>query len=370
MPTSNRSAHTSDGRGPPSFWGRVTVPALATFALAACNPLSSTRGNGQLETVTRALVGDGGEPDGDGGTPGSDGGASSSDGSASPATVLLESVLGTTGMMPWSKLGSSLAVSGDVMVVSSPRATVDGRTNAGAAYVFHRDPATHRWVQAKQLVPHDTSSFSAFGEPLAVDGDTIAAVLPSLRAWNGVLTREAGVYLFGRNVGGPDQWGVVVKLTDPVDLAGGTFASSVALAGDLLFVGAVSATVDGMVMIFERNRGGADHWGKIATIFENDLGAAKGTDEAFGSSLAVDGDNLLIGGPPDRGADEAGDFFWNDNNGAAYLFSRDPVNRDQWSYVARLESPSPDGVLSDKFGRRLTGLSIKGSTHAAVLRAS
>jgi hypothetical protein len=254
-------------------------------------------------------------------------------------------------MMPWSKFGSSLTVSGDVMVVSSPSATVDDVTTAGAAYVFHRDPATRGWVQAKQLVPHDSSSFSAFGHPLALDGDTVAAVLPSLTSWSGF--RQAGVYLFGRDVGGLNQWGAVIKITDPVDLAGGTFATSVALAGDLLFVGAVSATVDGMVMIFERHRGGADHWGKIATIHENDLGAAKGTDEAFGGSLAVDGDNLLIGGPPDRGSDEAGDFFWNDNNGAAYLFSRDPVNRDQWGYVARLESPSPDGVLSDKFGLQL-----------------
>jgi hypothetical protein len=164
--------------------------------------------------------------------------------------------------------------------------------------LFYRDAATNQWSERKQLLPHDTVEFFTFGQALAVDGDTIAITVPS-GTLNSV-SQEAGVYLFGRHEGGPDQWGGIIKITDPIANAGGVFASSVALAGDLLFVGAVSASADGMVMIFERDRGGPNMWGKIATILESDLGSAKGTDEAFGAAVAVDGDNLLIGAPPDR----------------------------------------------------------------------
>jgi hypothetical protein len=260
-------------------------------------------------------------------------------------------MLPTSGATVWSRFGSSMAASGDLLVVAGPSAVVDNDMNEGAAYVFSRDVTSDQWSQQKQLLPSDGSLVEEFAQDVAIDGDTIAVTIASKRAWNG-LVQEAAVYLFERHEGGTDQWGQIAKLTDPVVAQGGDFASSIALAGDLLFVGAVSPLADGMVMVFERNRGGPNAWSQIATILENDLGALKGTDEAFGRSLAVDGDTLLIGAPPDRATSEEGDFFWTNNDGAVYVFNRDPINRDQWLYATRLASSAAAGEW-DNFGSEL-----------------
>lgn len=312
--------------------GRGAVFAFLTLAAAGCGPPPPTDEQRGIEVVARSLT--------------DDGGASATDGGASPVPLVVESKLATTGMTAWSQFGSSLAVDGDVMVSSAPAAMMDDDLNAGAAYVFYRDATTNQWSERKKLVPLDTVGFFTFGQALALNGDTIAVTVPS-GTFNGVV-QGAGIYLFGRDQGGPDQWGVMIRITDPIANEG-VFASTVALAGDLLFVGAVSASAEGMVMIFERDRGGPNMWGKIATILESDLGSAKGTDEAFGAAVAVDGDNLLIGAPPDRNTDEEGDNFWSNNNGAAYLFARDPINRDQWSFVTRLASSAAAGEY-DNFG--------------------
>jgi hypothetical protein len=244
-----------------------------------------------------------------------------------------------------------MAASGDLLVVAGPSTAVDNDSNEGAAYVFSRDVTSDQWSEQKQLLPSDGSSIEDFAQQVAIDGDTIAVTIASKHSWNG-LVQEAAVYLFARHEGGTDQWGQIAKLTDPVVTQGGDFATSIALAGDLLFVGAVSPLADGMVMVFERDRDGPNAWSQIATILENDLGALKGTDEAFGRSLAVDGDTLLIGAPPDRTTSEEGDFFWNNNDGAVYVFNRDPISRDQWRYATRLASSAAAGEW-DNFGSRL-----------------
>jgi hypothetical protein len=329
-------------------WGCRTFLVLLVFAAAGCDLFRPADGYGNLQSVAGSLTTDGGES--------LDGGVSPSDGGAGPGLLVVETKLPTSGMTAWSQFGSSLAVSGDVLVSGAPATVIDGEMYAGAAYVFYRDTATNHWLEQKQLLPHDTLAFFNFGQAVAVDGDTVAVTVPS-GTLNGV-AQEAGVYVFGRLEGGPDQWGGLVKITDPVVGAGGVFATSVTLAGDLVYVGAVSASADGMVMIFERNRGGPNTWVKIATILESDLGGAKGTDEAFGSVTAVDGDNLLIGAPPDRSTNEEGDLTWLNNNGAAYLFTRDPINRDQWTYVTRLASGAAADELDD-FGLQVA---LKGDT--------
>ena len=257
---------------------------------------------------------------------------------------MLESKLVTTGSSAWAKFGSPLAVSGDVLVSGAPGAVIDGDMSAGAVYVFIRDPATNQWIEQKQLLPHDTADFFTFGSVLAIDGDTVAVAVPS-GTLNG-LSQKAAVYVFGRHHGGTDQWGAIAKISDAIVDSGGIFGSSIAMAGDLMVVGGSAPSGEGMVMVFERNRGGVDTWGKVGTILESDVGGSAGSNEAFGSAVALDGDNLLIGAPT------AFINYLGGNDGSAYLFSRDQVDRDRWVYVTRLTA-ADDTDSYDGFGARI-----------------
>jgi hypothetical protein len=89
----------------------------------------------------------------------------------------------------------------------------------------------------------------------------------------------------------------------------GAFGSSVALEGDLLVVGANQdpsvfdpsppAPVppparNGLVRIFERDRGGADNWGEVTTLTHTAVGDAD-HPRYFGGAVAIEGDLLLVG---------------------------------------------------------------------------
>jgi hypothetical protein len=78
--------------------------------------------------------------------------------------------------------GFSIAISGDTVVVAtyaeaSNATGIDGNqtdnsaTNAGAAYVFVRTGTT--WSQQAYLKASNTAANDAFGQSVAVDGDTV-----------------------------------------------------------------------------------------------------------------------------------------------------------------------------------------------------
>jgi hypothetical protein len=223
--------------------------------------------------------------------------------------------------------GTAVAVSGDLLVSTAPRSTISGGVYAGAAQVYLRDPTSNQWLAQKQLVPHDSAANDEFGLTASADGETVAVGAPN--AQMGSVFQQGAVYLFERNRGGADQWGEMVKLTDNSVGFEGHFGASVALSGDLLVVGATMPPHGGKAMIFERNRGGPDAWGNVATILDSDTSDG-GLNEAFGSAVAIDGDLLLIG------ASMADVSYYNENDGAAYLFMRDPIDRDRWTFVTRL----------------------------------
>jgi hypothetical protein len=92
------------------------------------------------------------------------------------------------------------------------------------------------------------------------------------------------VYLFTRNQGGPNQWGVAKRITQP---SSDDFGSSVALSGDTALIGGRLASQKGLVVFYSRNWTGTDAWGGISGICDDD-----GT---FGGAVAVSGTTAVIG---------------------------------------------------------------------------
>ena len=237
-------------------------------------------------------------------------------------------------------LGQALALQGDTLVVGAPQTRGNAGYAQGAAYVFERDEGgPGQWGFVAQLADETAAALRYFGAAVAIDGDLIAV------GASGADGSRGRVYLYSRAAG----WARIKTLEDTAGLAGDGFGSSLALYGDTLVAGApyvdAAATMadSGAAFVFERDAGGPDQWGLAARLVAG-LPDARGR---FGSTSAMDGDRIVVIAPyEDRYV--SGQFDAQDV-GAAYIFERDEGGPGTWGLAAELR-PS-DGQLLEYFGR-------------------
>ena len=238
----------------------------------------------------------------------------------------------------------SVAVSGEMAVVGAYREDTGG-IEAGAAYVFHRNQGgTDNWGEVKKLTASDAEAYDWFGRSVAVSGE-IAFVGAW---WEDTGGSNAGAaYIFQRDKGGTDNWGQVKKLTASPAQGGAMFGTSVAVSGDIAVVGAFG---EDAAYVFSRNQGGTDNWGQVQKLTASDPGA----DDWFGTSVAVSGDIAVVGAHAEgAGGDEAG---------AAYVFSRNQGGTDNWGEVEKF-------TASDTEAGDFFGFSVAVSGEVAVVGA-
>ncbi len=123
------------------------------------------------------------------------------------------------------------------------------------------------------------------------------------------------------------------------------FARTLAASGDVLVAGAPDQTgnqgpAQGAIYLLARNQGGADAWGQQAVLTAPD-GMA---NDHFGAAIAINTDTLVVGAPQVT-------IDGKTNQGAVYIFARQPGNPDQWIFLQKLGAP--DGVAGDFFGQAL-----------------
>ena len=255
--------------------------------------------------------------------------------------------------------GISVAVSGDTVVIGTYHATVGGNLQRGAAYVYarNRGGAPDHWGEVKKLTAFDGAVNDYFGIAVALSGDTV--VIGASGADVGGQNNQGAAYVFARNRGGADQWGLVKKLTAGDGTAGDWFGDAVAISGGVIVVGADYADIggrtdQGAAYVFARNQGGVpDNWGQVQKLTAGD-GAAY---HYFGGAVALSGDTLVVGA---WGADVSGTL----GQGAAYVFARNQGGADQWGQVKKLAAA--DGAAYDRFGY---AVALDGQADAVVVGA-
>jgi hypothetical protein len=233
--------------------------------------------------------------------------------------------------------GSAGAVESSILMSPSPGAGaemsyavgVDGtevaigapgeNSNTGALYTI--DCTTLPCGTPLRIAPNDIVAGDAFGTGIGLSGGTLMATAPG--------PEPGAAYVF---VGNGAGWTQQAKLTPMGGGAGERFGIAASLSGDRLAVGADRAgNASGAVYVFVRN---GTTWTQEARLTGSD--ALPG--DAFGSSVSLDGDTLVIGAPLKRVPG-----FGNYANGAAYVFTRDAGG---WSQQTKLTaSPSANGNL-------------------------
>ena len=222
--------------------------------------------------------------------------------------------------------GRPVALDRDTALVGA-RCDDDHGYCSGSAYIFTGSGGD--WIEQAKLTASDGAASDLFGEAVALEGDT--ALIGALGDDdNGSASGSA--YVFTRSGG---EWIEQAKLTGSDGAANHWFGRSVALDGDTALVGARCdddhGYCSGSAYIFT---GSGGDW-----IEQAKLTASDGeTLDHFGSAVALDGHNALIGA-----------YRANEESGSAYVFTR----RDgKWIEQAKL-TPS-DGAAGDWFGVSVT----------------
>ncbi|MFC1720330.1 FG-GAP repeat protein [Pseudomonadota bacterium] len=111
------------------------------------------------------------------------------------------------GYKPGARFGSPISLDKDTAVISAPNENIS-RANNGAAYVFDRNyGGENNWGLVKRLESDKLQKQEGdfFGYPTAINGDTIVVLGDDVSV----------VYVFGRDQGGVNNWGLMQKFTVP-----------------------------------------------------------------------------------------------------------------------------------------------------------
>jgi FG-GAP repeat/RTX calcium-binding nonapeptide repeat (4 copies) len=253
--------------------------------------------------------------------------------------------------------GYSIAVDGDTVVVGAPFDDAGTKVDSGVAYVFVK-PATGWATTATVSATLDANTAKQpgdlFGQSVAVHGDTIVVGAPLEDSPPG--SNQGAAYVFTKPAGGwsgtPTQ---SAKLRASDRAVADQFATSVALNGDTVVVGAVGDdSARGSVYVFVKPAGGwSGNMSQNAKLIAFDGLAG----DSLGSSVAVSGDTILTGAHLD-------DIGVNIDVGSAYVFF-EPVGGWSGSLSEIAKLAASDGVAAYHFGQ---SLAMSGST--AVIGAA
>ncbi len=185
--------------------------------------------------------------------------------------------------------GTSVAIDGYTMVVGSPNDDDKG-ADAGAAYIYERD--VNKWRFVKKITALDGAAGDKFGTSVAISGDTVVVGAPK-RDYDGTDTGLA--YIFERNKDGSNKWGLVKRRSTSDVASGQHFGHSVAISGDTIVVGAYgddnNGNYSGAAYVFDRNKFGSNFWGEVKKLLASDRAAGN----YFGISVAISGDTVVVG---------------------------------------------------------------------------
>ncbi len=191
--------------------------------------------------------------------------------------------------------GAPLHLSGDYLVLKpSNLSSIINST----IIVYKKDQGgVDNWGLVKTITAPNFSTWPPngnFGYSVNISGDYIIALE----------TPYEYLHIFKKNYGGTENWGLIKTLTSPNPDAGDLFGWSAAISGNYIIVGAYSddgstdTTVDaGEAYVFYKDQGGVDNWGLLSTLnnpFENvgtSFGSGVSISSNFIATTGADGGN-------------------------------------------------------------------------------
>lgn len=199
-------------------------------------------------------------------------------------------------------------------------------TGDGAVYVYHRT-GTNTWDAGTRLVSPDPNDYDAFGISVSISGDYLV-VGAYLDDAQGL--NAGAAYVFRRT--GTNTWSAATKLALPGTNTGAKFGTSVAIDGNYIVIGAPEINNTGSAYVYYRT--GTNTWGSRVQVKPTGL---EGGD-LYGWSVDIDGNYIIVSA---RGDDDKGS-----GAGAAYIHRRTGTN----TWGGGVKILPYDGIAADDFG--------------------
>ncbi|MFK7905345.1 MAG: hypothetical protein AB8B69_09485, partial [Chitinophagales bacterium] len=230
------------------------------------------------------------------------------------------------------RFGGSVAISENYAIVGAAGEDTGG-FDAGAAYIFEKDPSSNNWVFVKKIQASDKAGPDYFGTSVSISGNH--AVIGAFGEDTGG-NNAGAAYIFEKDLGGTDNWGEVKKIQASDKTTLDQFGISVSISGNHVIVGAhledTGGTDAGAAYIFAKDQGGTDNWGQVKKIQASD----KVSGDRFGTSVSISGNHAIIGA------------FAEDTGGTAYIFEKDQGGVNNWGEAKKLQAS--DREEDDEFG--------------------
>jgi hypothetical protein len=193
--------------------------------------------------------------------------------------------------------GTAVALNATTAVVGAPLDDTAAGADAGSVYVFARNNGgADLWGQLKKITAPSGAAGDQLGQAVALADFLVLAGMPGDDTTAG--TNAGSALLFARNFGGAENYGLIRTFNAPDASAQAAFGSVVAVDTTHAIVSAPFADPGGLnsageVYVFSRNYGGSDSWGLLQALAPNELPAGS----QFGASLAIDHTTLAAGAP-------------------------------------------------------------------------
>ncbi|MBL1217868.1 MAG: hypothetical protein D8M59_10280 [Planctomycetes bacterium] len=229
---------------------------------------------------------------------------------------------------------SSLAVDDDVIVVGAPYDDQNGQWS-GSAYVFRWDGA--QWITDAKLLFPDVLEKDFFGRSVAVADNMIMV---------GASGNSGAVYVFRYD---GHYWYLDQRVPAPDGSWGDEFGHAVAMHGNRAVVGMPEGDghnrYSGVAYTYE--------WTGSAWVEDTQLEASDGEEGGlFGHAVAISGDTIIVGAPAIYSSEYAA--------GAVYIYQN---TGSQWSEAYRIEA-------WERYDEDQFGLAVALSGHTILIGAN
>lgn len=218
--------------------------------------------------------------------------------------------------------GAAVSIHGEYVVVGAPKHNIGSSADRGAAYIFVR--IANAWVQEAKLTAPDGLANDQFGYSVSINGSY--TVIGAIYDDDPPNIDQGSAYVFERS---GFNWTMQEKFTAGEQQ--GLFGTSVSINGNLIAVGAPGVAAglqEDAGRVYTYVRDGSLGWSSDAQVAGPDVDEEK--NDGFGSSVSIDGLNLLIGSPGDAIENSTG-------RGSAWLFKRVSAS---WSFERKFTDPA------------------------------
>jgi len=232
--------------------------------------------------------------------------------------------------------GMSIDIDHDQIIIGAPGISLFGGNPElkGRAFIFDKDEGGHdNWGLSQTLMGSDSSGGNGFGYSVSIKNNTIlVGAIKSEKKGSGT------IYLFEKNNQVKNSWKEQKKIALLDEKGKNQRSCNIILEDKLAFVGACGYTVNrryscGSVYVLQKDVDGSNDWKEIQNIVPPDYKSGY----RFGKTFSLADDKLLIGRPGD---DAQG-------HGSAYIYQYNDVEQ-KWNQVQKFGDQRSS--VGDRYG--------------------